>query len=91
MPIVYKSETKRIIRIGYKQNIVVTSVVIHIFTVVHEDTHLSLSEVTHCLCLMYRFVKYFIPQLLCLLARSEAYLFIIFKGIFSSHGTVKTV
>lgn len=87
---VYKSETKRMIRIRYKQNIVVTSVTIHIFSAVNEDAHFIFSEVIHCLCLVYCYVNHFIPQVLCLLSRSEGYMFIIFPSIFSSHSTVKT-
>lgn len=46
--VVYKSQTKGIIRIGYKHNFVVASVSNHSFTAVIEDAHLTLSDVTHC-------------------------------------------
>lgn len=47
--VVCNSQTKGIIRIGYKCNFVVTSVSNHSFTVIIEDAHLTLSDVTHCL------------------------------------------
>lgn len=49
--VVYKSETKGIIRIRYKYNFVVPSVSNHNFTAVIEDAHLTLSDVTHRLLL----------------------------------------
>jgi len=68
---------------------VVTSVSNHIFTAVIQDAHLSLSEVTRYLCLVECYTKHFIPQLLCLLSRSEGYLILIFPCIFGSDSTVQ--